>query len=342
MITRIITATLTAVLGIFGSTTLSSSLPTPASDNTSSPFTVGLHIPWALPQERIMQNNQQITWQGEWPNYQVPTIRLWDTHTTWADLQPKAQQYNWQTLDNYILKASNSGTNDILFVISGTPEWAATTPAPNSAPWIGNNSASPPNPQAWEQFITDLVTRYKGKITSYEIWNEPNVLYFWQGTPDQLAALVQTATQIIHEKDPTANIISPAPVLASTHDIKTVLPYWQALKERNWAGIDIIGTHVYPDRPYTTQHFTRITNTIALTLKKLGWTKEKWITETSYLTDKLIPNNKAYKLVKDTNISARRHFPRIYWYAWTTADNGFQPTLLFQPKTGAAKALSES
>lgn len=326
---------LTFLLPIFSAPNTSNINPTP------KPFTVGLHVPWALPQERIMQNNQRVTWQGEWPNYQVPAIRLWDTHTTWADLQPAPEQYNWKTLDDYITKSQAEGTSDILLVISGTPQWAVTTPAPNSASWIGTNSASPPNPQAWETFITNLATRYKGKITSYEIWNEPNVAYFWQGTPQQLASLVQTAARIIKNIDPTATIVAPSPVLTSIADIKTTEPYWKALKTLNWVNIDTLGVHIYPDAPYTPQHFTRIANTVNTTLHSLGWDKEKWITETSYLTPKQIPHKKAYDLVKETNQQASRHYTRIYWYAWTTPDNGFQPTLLLQPKTGAANALSE-
>src|SRR5258708_14422074 len=47
--------------------------------------------------------------------------------------------------------------------------------------------------QHWIDWVTAVVTRYKGKISYYEIWNEPNNTAMWQGTNAQLVRLAGDA-----------------------------------------------------------------------------------------------------------------------------------------------------
>jgi hypothetical protein len=51
-------------------------------------------------------------------------IRLWDSGTTWWDIQPKAaDNYNWATFDFIVNEAASSG-KDILYTFGRTPQWA--------------------------------------------------------------------------------------------------------------------------------------------------------------------------------------------------------------------------
>jgi len=306
----------------------------------TQPTSYGLHVPWAAPHDRYMADGTIGRWAGEWPTIPVKNIRLWDSHTTWTELQPAPHTFIWDDLDANVAIARQHGTTDIILVVSGTPTWAATRHTQNSANWIGKDSASPPKLAAWTEYLTALVQRYKGRISAYEIWNEPNNKLFWQGTPAQLAVMVDIAHSIINKYDPAALIIAPAPLISSRATYTSALPYWKALASHGW-NIDVASTHIYPETGKTSTDFEWLIDESMEALTKLGWHGRHWITEINYQTKTGNPvtNKKAYTLVTQTMERAHKYVQRIYWYAWTVPDNGYQPALLFRPGTGAAKAL---
>ncbi|MHB1458741.1 MAG: cellulase family glycosylhydrolase, partial [Armatimonadota bacterium] len=65
--------------------------------------------------------------------------------------------------------------------------------------------------QAFAQFSKAAVQRYKGKNVIWEIWNEPNIM-FWRPQPsiDDYMALVKAVVPVIREADPKAVCIGPA------------------------------------------------------------------------------------------------------------------------------------
>ena len=141
-----------------------------------------------------------------WPTVPFGSIR--PTGTSWGALEPARGQYDWHSLDTWVSQAQAHHVQfDYLFL--NTPQWASTKPneACNRGP-VG--CAAPPNPQAWEEFVTALVTRYKGKINSYELWNEPNVIGYWTGSQQQMVDMASRAYKIIKSIDPQAQVVSPS------------------------------------------------------------------------------------------------------------------------------------
>jgi len=74
-------------------------------------------------------------------------------------------------------------------------------PAERAKPCIGKRvgCAAPPNLTDWEDFVQTLVKRYKGQISSYELWNEPNGSGFWTGSLPQMVELAARAYPIINQ-----------------------------------------------------------------------------------------------------------------------------------------------
>lgn len=35
----------------------------------------------------------------------------------------------------------------------------------------------------WGNFVSDVVSRYRGHVAQYEMWNEPNISEFWKPSP---------------------------------------------------------------------------------------------------------------------------------------------------------------
>lgn len=66
-----------------------------------------------------------------WPaNAAFSSIRLWDSGTTWWDIQPtNSTSYNWATFDFTVKEAATHG-KDILYTFGRTPQWALPTNIP--------------------------------------------------------------------------------------------------------------------------------------------------------------------------------------------------------------------
>src|SRR5262249_16229502 len=147
-----------------------------------------------------------------WPTPPVPQWRLWDASVTWADLQPAKGQWRFEKLDGYVTLAEQHGT-ELLLTSGGSPTWASAKPQLKSS-YSSRFTAEPANIEDWREYVRTVVSRYKGRIQAYEIWNEPNLADFWSGSIDQMLTLTREASQIIHNVDPKALVVSPSATAA--------------------------------------------------------------------------------------------------------------------------------
>jgi uncharacterized protein (TIGR03437 family) len=155
-----------------------------------------------------------------WPTFNFGPVRLHDVGASWIQLNTAPNQYNWTPLDNLISHLVARGKTDLVYTFSRTPAWAATDPGLCSGvkcpspPADLNADGSGPN-QYWKDFVTAIAQRYAGevpgKISHWEIWNEPSTNVFWTGTTAQLVRMADDARTIIKGIDPQADILSPAP-----------------------------------------------------------------------------------------------------------------------------------
>ena len=61
-----------------------------------------------------------------WPSVPFGMLRLWDTRTLWANLNPTSGNYNWKPLDQHISMAESNNTK-LIYTFGGTPPWAIPT-----------------------------------------------------------------------------------------------------------------------------------------------------------------------------------------------------------------------
>lgn len=128
----------------------------------------------------------------------------------WLYIQPTAAgAYDWSKLD-YIVDAADERGMNILGVINGTPSWAGT-------PIISGQ----PDTAAFSTFATAVADRYKGHISAYEIWNEPNgVIGMAPVSATAYTALLRTGYTAIKNVDPDITVVGG--VLGSTSNIAGV------------------------------------------------------------------------------------------------------------------------
>lgn len=93
----------------------------------------------------------------------------------WADIEPNPGQFNWGQVD-LMVGAANARGLSVLGGMTSAPVWAI---APGAVP-----ITSPPVSAAtYGDFAGQVASRYRGRISAYEIWNEPNSVLSWMSGP---------------------------------------------------------------------------------------------------------------------------------------------------------------
>lgn len=77
---------------------------------------------------------------------------------------------------------------------------------------VGCPPQTPEQVQAWKNYVSALVRHFEGRVTWWEIWNEPDCNYSWRYNPNPLeyTELVKQTSAAVRAASPTAKIIGGA------------------------------------------------------------------------------------------------------------------------------------
>jgi xylan 1,4-beta-xylosidase len=94
-----------------------------------------------------------------------------------------------------------------------------------------------------QQFVRHLIARYGAaevRQWMFEVWNEPNLPFFWTGTQAQYFDLYKATAAALKGVDPALRVGGPA-----TSAVQWI-PEFLAWCGENGAPVDFLATHVYP------------------------------------------------------------------------------------------------
>ncbi len=265
-----------------------------------------------------------------WPSAPFGALRLWDNGTAWSQIELAKGEFKWDNLEGALANAESKGLTDILMVLGTTPEWAVkkgeVKKGQDHYPQPGAASA-PANLQDWDDWVTAVVTRYKGRISSYEIWNEANLKNFYDGTPEELAEMTARAYKIIKATDPEALVVSASPALRLSARFDAFYPkYLAALAKAEWP-VDVLSLHAYPSGEGNPQIRGQLIETFKSAVAEAGAPADIpiWDTELNYglagpgdipKTDITGPAAAGW-IVRTYIDNLRFGIERAYWYIWT-------------------------
>ncbi len=264
-------------------------------------------------------------------------IRLWDSGVSWRDIQPTRGAVNWTTLDHAVAQAEATGAKDIMWVHGNTPQWAAEDP--ESPGLYGPGTSSAPDEQAYLDILRQVATRYRGRITSYQVWNEANIKIFYRGTPDSMAALTEGAREVLRATDPDALLVGASTTIRRAGPVKPWYgKYAAALAKRGWP-VDAMSVHLYPLADQGAGTRAAYIRVIRPWLAERGWTGPIWDTEVNFgdrrdfaPTHVKVPQATAAGWVARAYIdSLALGIDRVYWYSWNDHTLGIDQV---DPQTG--------
>jgi hypothetical protein len=213
-----------------------------ADDLTISTVAKNTMAPWStapIPNTLFGMTVSKLGTTYNWPGLGTQILRLWDTGTTWANLEPTKGAWNFTRLDMYVsYMRTNAPNGNILYTLGQTPTWASSTPTISSS--YGMGAGGPPTNMAdWSNYVTTLATRYKGKIQYWELWNEPDQRTMYTGNAAQLVQLATVARQALLAVDPNNKLVGPAFTVAGMSVMNSFL------SSGGGPLIDIVGWHWY-------------------------------------------------------------------------------------------------
>lgn len=146
-------------------------------------------------------------------------------------------------------------------------------------------SSRPPRPEAFRSYVRNVVPFFKDDLTYWELWNEPNVPMFWNGSPGQYLELLKIAAAEMERIDPDAKLLGP-----SGGGMVGLDPWGQALLELGAAPyFDIWSVHHYAqDTYFDVESMHSQLRTLRATLDENGGKHlEVWNTEGGSRTESL-------------------------------------------------------
>jgi hypothetical protein len=127
----------------------------------------------------------------------------------------------WEKYDQ-IVSLAEKYELDIIARLEAPPQWSRHDGDARGA------FGPPDDLSDYGDYVNAVVTRYRGRIRFYQIWNEPNIYPEWGNQkvdPEGYSALLCTAYQAVKEADPEAVVISGA--MAPTVELGTWNPGYQ-------------------------------------------------------------------------------------------------------------------
>ncbi len=251
---------------------------------------------------------------------------------SWSVVEPTPGQRLWERYDGVFERAARNGI-EIAPVLVGTPGFAARIPQ------------YPPRASAragWTRFVREAVARYGRDgsfwrsrpelpyhpVTAWQVWNEPNLPFWWNGRPNvnQYLTLLTQTRAAIRSRDARARIVlAGMPVTARD----TRVPhYLRALYRR--IGVkrlfDVVTVHAFAGSAAGAVDVVRRTRAIMraardartpIWVTEIGWGSRPAATPPHLSTDEA---TQAARLTASLTALARRRsqlgVERAFWFSW--------------------------
>jgi hypothetical protein len=161
----------------------------------------------------------------------------------WSRIQSAGPtSYKWTEIDT-VVRLANEYNIQILAILGYAPKWAAKENC------VSGHLCAPNNPESFGNFASVAVNRYKDSIWAWEIWNEPNMNYFWspKANGTEYAKVLRVGYSAIKSAQPEALVVSGglSPVTNSGTTVNPLVFIEQIYLAGGKGYFDAVGHHPY-------------------------------------------------------------------------------------------------
>jgi hypothetical protein len=192
----------------------------------------------------------------------VKWIRAW---WGWGMAEKERGRFDWTEYDRQLGVVEAAGLRAMPILLRYYPQY--------EQPWAGplTGIQRPPyKMDEWGAFVRKVIQRYKGRVTAWELWNEPTMDNAGF-TPEMYAALLRATAPAVRENDPRAKIIGFAGV---------PLKFLQGTLALGAAPtMDVVSEHSYSQLNLPEINLPKQTAAVRAIMKAHGGEKPIWHTE---------------------------------------------------------------
>jgi len=229
---------------------------------------------------------------------------------TWNAIEPKNGTFIFDQYDQVVEEATQAGVR-ILGILDYSAEWASSAPTI----WTdGRDRAPPKNLEDWKEYVYKTVEHFKGRVSHWEVWNEPNIDDFWLPEPDPLgyANLLRAAYLAAKEADPECTVLIGGAIGFNFNFLRQVYSYGASRY------FDAMAWHPYPgnDSCFDQFDFSGSMKELKDMMAANGDAdKEIWFTELAWgIGPNVTRDDQANLLVRAYVLSLAEGVDRLLWF----------------------------
>jgi hypothetical protein len=210
----------------------------------SSPQTRGSNVVLFIPGATSARISQQLN------TLKVIGARMVRTTLPWPLLEPTASGgFNPGVVNtiNTFLKEARAEHLAVLLDFSGTPCWASSAPASIRAGCSPTGTWSIYPPEHLGDLATataQVVRRWGHRLAGIELWNEPDNITFFDGSPSQYVADVRVQYRAIKKVDPRLTVLAGS---LGSSDVSWLTQAYAAGLKGNFDALSVHPYNVYID-----------------------------------------------------------------------------------------------
>ena len=227
----------------------------------------------------------------------------------WERVQPdRGDEWNFKEFDTRLKMLEDAGIK-MRETLVFTPRWAAID-NPQKSRFPRNRM---PEMEAWRNYVRTVVRRYGTRVQMYELWNEPDLPGFFNGTAEEYLKYCREARKIIREINPDIKVSS-----GGFATFRQDLPLARSAGKFHEAvlknGADTFDFHSYHEHGFF-PHYQRMIDEYFLPLRKKYNITQPWFaSETAYHSAKGTDVIQADCLFKKVLFAWARGAVSYTWY----------------------------
>jgi len=234
------------------------------------------HVPVGLCEDYPEETTTSEIMRADFELLKQHDVKLLRISFGWDAIEEKKDEYNWLFWDEFVKTAVEEYQITLVPYICYTPQWISRGKTDTLFFW----NYPPEDFGQYGKFMKTLVTRYKKWIKTWEIWNEPDISIYWQGSVEEFAEFTKTGAKAVKEADPEAKVVCAGIAYDPNFILKLFRDYGVS------PYVDIINMHNYYEtwHRHPVESIVEYVNEVYDVVWRYGNKQSLWMAEVGYST----------------------------------------------------------
>jgi hypothetical protein len=234
------------------------------------------HVPVGLCEDYPEEKTTSEIIRADFEFLKKHDVKLLRISFGWDAIEEKKDNYNWLFWDEFVKTAVEEYQITLIPYICYTPQWISKGKTDTLFFW--NYPAEDFN--QFGKFMKTLVTRYKKWIKTWELWNEPDISIYWQGSVEEFAEFTKIGAKAVKDADPEAKVVCAGIAYDPNFTLKLFRDYGVS------PYVDIINMHNYYEtwHRHPVESIVEYINEVYDVVWRYGNNQSLWMAEVGYST----------------------------------------------------------